>query len=157
VIEEAYNWRWALYGILLFAAASDIQSYRIPNALPLSVIGTLFVALIVSGARPDAYGVAATSALIGLAVGYAFFFFRLMGGGDGKLFAASAAWFEPSSLIVVALMISLAGIAVSLTMLGLRLAAPRQESGLQTPVLKTAVPYGVAIMAGVIAAAEFAG
>jgi prepilin peptidase CpaA len=156
VIESAYDWRWLLYALLAAAAATDIRSYRIPNALPLAVVAALLLAMFVSSAPAEDYAAAAGSGLIGLAVGYALFRFRLMGGGDGKLFAAAAAWFSVEALLGVGLFVSLAGIAVALAALLARtrrsVGAGAGAGGAMKAALKTRVPYGVAIAIGVVVA-----
>lgn len=156
MIESAYDWRWVLYALLAAAAASDIRSYRIPNVLPLAVVGALVVAMIFSAAPAEDYAAAAGSGLIGLGVGYAFFRLRLMGGGDGKLFAAAAAWFSAGALLSVGFFVSLAGIAVALAALFARtrrsVGAGAGDGGALKAALKTRVPYGVAIAIGVVIA-----
>ncbi len=155
MIESAYDWRWALYALLLAAAVGDIRSMRIPNFIPLSIVAALVTALAAASAPADAYAKAAVSGLVGLAIGYGFFALRLMGGGDGKLFAAAATWFTAGALLSVGLWVSISGIAVALAALmvrTLRRASQAEHSG-PSP-MKTPIPYGVAIAAGVIIAAQ---
>lgn len=155
MIEGAQDWRWLLFALLVAAAIGDVRSYRIPNALPLAIVGALFVALVVTSAPAEAYVKAATSGAIGLGIGYAFFMVGLMGGGDGKLFAAAASWFSAGALLSVGLWVSLAGVIVALAALAIRAVRPKSAGGpAAVPTLKTPVPYGVAIAAGVIAAAQ---
>ena len=78
-----------------------------------------------------------------------------MGAGDGKLFAAAAAWFHPAALIALGFLIALSGVALSLAVLGGRYLRPGAVGeGRLGNAMKIAVPYGVAIMAGTILAAE---
>lgn len=155
MIDSAYDWRFLLYALLVAAAASDLRSMRIPNALPIAVVAALVGALLLAGAPPDAFRDAALSGLIGLFVGYALFRLRLMGGGDGKLFAASAAWFGSGALLAVGFFVSLAGIVVALLALVARSSALAKQPASVRAALKTPVPYGVAIALGVVIAAEF--
>lgn len=157
MIESVEGWRWILFALLAAAAVSDIRALRIPNILPLAILASLAVALIANGAPIGDYRSAAKSGLIGLAVGYAFFAFGLMGGGDGKLFAASAAWFNAGALLGVSLLVSIAGVVVALAALAARAVARRSttaEGGAVRSALKTKVPYGVAIAIGTIVAAQ---
>lgn len=155
MIEGAQDWRWILYALLVVAAIGDIRSLRIPNALPLSIVAALFCILALTSAPAEDFAKAALSGLIGLAVGYGFFAARLMGGGDGKLFAAAATWFTAGALLSVGLWVSIAGIGVALAALAVRtMRAAAQGAGDGPPPLKTPVPYGVAIAAGVIIAAQ---
>lgn len=157
MIEEAHNWRWALYVALFIAAASDIRTYRIPNWIPLAAASALLVVLIATVAGPSAYLAASQSALIGLGAGYLLFAARVMGAGDGKLFAAASAWFQPSGLLTLALAIALAGAAVSLLLLCFRILRARTVGTARlSDALATKVPYGVAISIGAFATAEFA-
>lgn len=157
MIESVETWRWLLYVLLGAAALSDIRSLRIPNYFPLGVVAALVVALVAASAAPEAYAQAAGSALIGLAVGYAVFALKLMGGGDGKLFAAAAAWFQPSALLAVGFWVSLSGIGLALAALAARALRAQAKSApdvAATPALKTPIPYGVAIAVGALIAAE---
>lgn len=155
MIESAQDWRWLLYALLVAAAVGDVRALRIPNVIPLSIVAALLIALLAASAPADTYLKAATSGVIGLAVGYGFFALGLMGGGDGKLFAAAASWFTAGALLSVGLWISLAGIVVAMTALVFRAAGKKSfEGDAPRSALKTPIPYGVAIAAGVIIAAQ---
>ena len=157
MIESVEGWRWGLFALLAAAAVGDIRALRIPNALPLAILALLAVALVAHGAPIGDYRSAALSGLIGLAVGYAFFAVGLMGGGDGKLFAASAAWFHAGALLGVSLLVSMAGVLVALAALAVRAVgrmSTTAHGGGVKAALKTKIPYGVAIAIGVIVAAQ---
>lgn len=158
MIESVCDWRWLLYALLAAAALSDIRTMRIPNALPLGVVGALIVALAANSAPAEDYAAAALSGLIGLGVGYLFFTLRIMGGGDGKLFAATACWFGASALLGLGLWISIAGLFVGLAALAARALRARASSaeggGSVVSALKAPAPYGVAIALGSVFAAE---
>lgn len=155
MIESAHDWRWLLYALLVAAAIGDIRSLRIPNIFPLAIVGALIAALLAASAPADAYFKAAISGAIGFSVGYAFFALGLMGGGDGKLFAAAATWFGAGALLSVGLWVSVAGIFVALAALVARSGSMKAgDAGAARPALKTPIPYGVAIAAGVIIAAQ---
>lgn len=157
MIESAHDWRWLLVVLLVGAAVSDIRSLRIPNLIPVAIILSLVLALLVNGAPLTDYAAAGKSGLIGLVVGYALFYLRLMGGGDGKLFAAAAAWFTPAALLGVGFLVSLAGIVVALAALVARALKTAKASAPAADAirsaLKTPIPYGAAIALGVTAAA----
>lgn len=158
MIETVENWRWLLFALLAAAALSDIRSLRIPNAIPAGIALSAAFVLLVSKASLADYGTAASSGLVGLAVGYAFYSFGLMGAGDGKLFAAAATWFTLGSLLVASLWVSLAGLAVAFALLLVRTLRNRGSSGHMggavKSALKTPVPYGLAIALGFVAAAQ---
>lgn len=157
MIESVEGWRWGLFALLAAAAVGDIRALRIPNALPLAILALLAVGLVANGAPIGDYRSAALSGLIGLAVGYVFFAVGLMGGGDGKLFAASAAWFPAGALLGVGLLVSIAGVLVAVAALAARAVgrmSTTAQGGAIKAALKTKVPYGVAIAIGVIVAAH---
>lgn len=158
MIEIVENWRWLLYALLAAAAASDMRSLRIPNALPVAIALSAAIVLFIGKASPADYVTAASSGLIGLGVGYAFYALGLMGAGDGKLFAAAATWFTAGALLFAGLWVSLAGVAVALAMLAVRtlrnMSSSERVSAAVKGALKTPVPYGVAIALGFIAAAQ---
>ena len=152
MIEGTEGFRLLLYALLAGAVAGDIRSFRIPNIIPLLVLGALALALVLSGAPPESWRDAAISGLFGLGAGYLLYRLKMMGGGDGKLIAATAAWFGARSLLGLAFLISLAGIFVALVALVARTTAG--APGGVKAALKTRVPYGVAIALGAMAAAE---
>lgn len=158
MIETVENWRWILFALLAAAALSDIRSLRIPNAIPVGIALSAALALFISKAPPADYATAASSGLIGLCVGYAFYALGLMGAGDGKLFAAAATWFTAGALLAASLWVSLAGVAVALAMLAVRtlrkLNSSERIGAVVKSALKTPVPYGVAIALGFVAAAQ---
>ena len=95
-------------GIALIAAAWDIATRRIPNAL---TFGAALAALVVHACVAGWPG--AAMALAGWAAGIALFFpiFALggMGAGDVKLLGAVGAWLGPATAVWVALYSAVAG------------------------------------------------
>jgi prepilin peptidase CpaA len=95
-------------GIALVAAACDVATRRIPNAL---TFGAAVAALVVQGYLGGWSG--AGIAVAGWAVGIALFFpiFALggMGAGDVKLLGALGAWLGPVAAMWVALYAGIAG------------------------------------------------
>jgi prepilin peptidase CpaA len=83
---------------LLWAMASDLARFEIPNAIPL-VIAAAFPAYgLLAGLDASDMLWRAATGLGALAIGAALFFGRVMGGGDAKLIAASALWIGPAGL-----------------------------------------------------------
>ncbi len=158
MIESIEDWRSLLFALLTAAASSDIRALKIPNIVPVGVALSAALALFAAKAPPADYATAASSGLIALGVGYAFYAFKLMGAGDGKLFAAGATWFSTGALLSVGLWVSLTGVALALVMLAVRtlrdISSPNPVGGGLKTALKTPVPYGVAIAIGFIAAAQ---
>lgn len=148
------NWRVLLLILVAIAAASDLRSMRIPNLLPLAILAALVGRLVLHSAPLADYVDAAGAGLVALMIGYALFAFNLMGAGDGKLFAACAAWFGLGGLLALSFWISVSGVAVSLACLAaLALRKPAAAgAGATRPTLRqalrTRIPFGVAIAAG---------
>jgi len=154
--------------IMVLAAANDLWSRRIPNAITLT--GVL--------AAPVLWGLAqgpsmALGSVIGgalaLVVGMTLFAMGAVGGGDAKLLAVTGAFLGPSRLVVALILIGITGgalalvvafargrlitalagawhLSVHLTTLGHR----GTSRDVASPGALT-IPYGVAIAAGSVA------
>lgn len=156
MLDVVYGWRLVLFAALIWAAIGDIRTYRIPNAIPILIVLLLVTSMYLSGAAGTEYKSMAISMGICLTIGFMLFAGNWMGAGDSKLYAAAAGWFEPSYLLALSLYIALAGVALSVVAIVLRtVAANRSAAGKHENHFKTQVPYGVAIMIGAVAAAEF--
>jgi prepilin peptidase CpaA len=157
----ALNWLVVL-AAASYATATDLRSRRIPNHLtfPLFAAGLLWPLLRGEG------GLGVLDAVLGtLVAGLPFFLLWCVGGtgeGDAKLMIAIGAWLGLDNAMVVALSVAVAGGVLSIAwarrygrlaaLLGntarLMVALP---PGAQEKPLKA--PYGVAILAGTLAAA----
>ncbi len=137
---------------LVTAAATDIAHRRISNRVVL-VVAFSSLALLFSLPPADA------AASIGLALavfvgGTAAFAWRLVGGGDVKLLAATALWVGTSLFSLFIVVLSLASVAIALCMLaGERWVRRTVPSGLSPETgLRAPLPLGVAIaVAGIVA------
>ena len=151
---------------LLLAAAHDVRTRRIPNAL---VVAFCLVGL---GARGmlGGCGPGVAGAALGLAILFVPFALGLIGGGDVKLLAATGAWLGPQATLVAAL----AGLAAGgLLSAGIAIFQPALRREVATNLLLTAttgrvaqpgargaqhqVPMGAALAAGAILTAIFFG
>jgi prepilin peptidase CpaA len=138
---------------LIIAALNDIYEFKIPNWVSI----VLFAAYFVAGAGLGAgAGVLLEGFLLGcaaLAVGFALFALRIIGGGDAKLLAACAPWIGLSALGSFMVNVALAGAALALALLVFR-RMPALPVYAQAPWLLRLyqrpkdIPYGVAIAAG---------
>ena len=143
----------AIWGVTLVAAAvSDMRSFRISNVFPAILI-LLFI---------TAYGLSGFSSalwqnllhfLLALGVGMGLFGRGWIGGGDAKLYAAVALWFGWTGAVTLIFLTGLAGAVLAIAfvaarMLGLRKNVPKEDRR---------IPYGVAIAAGAILSAAWAG
>jgi prepilin peptidase CpaA len=148
----------ALIGALAFAAVSDALAYVIPNTVAVIVAGLFLVAASISTREVAWVGHLAAGVGV-LAAGYLLFHFGLMGGGDVKLWAASALWAGLDLLPVHLVYVTLIGVAVACLLVLIRamlayaiLLVPR-GAGVALPRLLRRgepVPYGIAIALGSI-------
>ena len=141
----------AAFPILVLAAGlSDLLTMTIPNRISM-LLASLFVAFaLMSGMTGhEILWHLAIGALV-LVVGFAFFSFGWIGGGDAKLAAAIALWLGLDSVLEYFLLAAIGGGALTLVLLSVRsLPLPSFALGwdwltrLHHP--KTGIPYGVAL------------
>jgi prepilin peptidase CpaA len=135
-----------LCALLIWAAASDMHRYVIPNRICLSLL-ILYpgYALTLS---PTQIGVAAAIAAAVFFLGAVLFSYGIMGGGDVKLLAATSLWaggaYFPAFLILTALAGGLLALwwGPLLRYFFPAIAMAKSANG------RPAVPYAVAIAAG---------
>ncbi|MCA1935709.1 prepilin peptidase [Asticcacaulis sp.] len=138
---------------LVWAAISDLRSMTIPNRLSLILAGVFFPAALLLGLSPLSIALHTGIGLGILVVGFAAFAFKVLGGGDAKLLAATALWFHPEGVLAFLTYTALVGGAFTLLLLlarqFLQIYTPTLPQWLQT-LLKPQgdIPYGVAICAG---------
>ncbi len=143
--------------LAIVAALKDVTSYTIPNWISLALIVAFFPTALVSGAAWPGIGLCLAIGVGGLLLGMGMFAAGWIGGGDAKLFAASALWIGWPAAVPFMLATGLAGGALTFGILALR-------SGWLEPVLAGSppwlrklgaqggdIPYGVAIAAGALA------
>ena len=138
---------------LLIAAATDVHDFTIPNWVSAALVVCWLAAALSLGA-PLGYMV--EGAALGCAVlivGFVLFAVRFFGGGDAKLFAASAPWIGVDAYIEYITFTALAGGAFALVVLAFR-KTPALPVYAHAPWLlrmhqnQHELPYGVAISAG---------
>ena len=146
------NFAFAVIGLLLYAAISDLLHRRIPNVIPVAMVALFAAAAVFFPADIDwlnATGVA----LAVFAVGAALFAMGKVGGGDIKLLAACALWAGLSGLAPLLVITALTGGLIAVAQI-----APQavwyvtsvfgtSEHVAEAPSLKS-LPYGIAIAAG---------
>jgi prepilin peptidase CpaA len=142
-------------GLLVFTAVSDVRRYLIPNWISIG-IALAFVPFAALSPLPIDWLGSLITAAAALAVGFALFSLRVMGGGDVKLIAACALWAGPGLIAPFLLLVSIAGgvLAIGL-MIGRAVrssrrpgASPAAADRPATPLMRQKIPYGVAIAAG---------
>jgi len=143
--------------LVIVAALKDATSYTIPNWISLGLIAAFVPAALVSGAPLPVLGLCLATGVVALLAGMGMFAAGWIGGGDAKLFAASALWIGWPGAFPFMLATGLAGGALTMAILALR-------SGWLEPVLAGSpawlrklgaqggdIPYGVAIAVGALA------
>jgi prepilin peptidase CpaA len=150
---EPHNVIAAIWGSILgMAALSDLRSFRIPNIFPITLI-LLFVGVQGLGGFSGAQWANFLHFLLALIIGMALFSRGWVGGGDAKLYAAAALWFDWQGAVALIFLTGIAGLLLALALI----AAPMV--GLRKNVAKDdrRIPYGVAIAAGAILTAAWSG
>jgi len=140
----------AVFGLcMLMAAYKDLTSYTIPNVISLILLGTFLALSPFMGLSWGEFGVHIGVFAGSLALMMLMFGFGWIGGGDAKLFAATAIWWMPYDLMVYTLYTAMAGGALALVLLMSRkmLPAQVQTAGWVHTLLRdeTKMPYGLAL------------
>ncbi|MGN6817681.1 MAG: A24 family peptidase [Sphingomonas sp.] len=144
----------ALCGLLVLAAAMDVWKLRISNLFPAAVILLFPVWLYACGWTGELWQNAVV--FIATFLGGLFLFSRgWLGGGDVKLMAAVALWFDFKGAAALYLWIGIGGAILAIVFVALRRMLPAgiTETG-TIPSLKAKgpIPYGLAISGGALLA-----
>jgi prepilin peptidase CpaA len=145
--------------VLLAAAIEDIAKLRISNIFPLLVMALFVPWVAVTGWENDIWQ-NCTLFLAVFAMGSALFAMQWMGGGDVKLMAACALWFDWAAALPWFVYVTVGGgVLALLLMVGRRMVprAVRDGSSLAIFAAKGPIPYGVAIALGTVMALYMAG
>jgi prepilin peptidase CpaA len=139
----------AFAALLLWAAGEDIHRLTISNWVSLAIVG-LYPIYVLSSPVPVAWPWAVAVAALTLAVGFALFAFRMIGGGDVKLLSATALWAGPVIFPSFIFLTAIAGGVVGLAILLLRRRrmSPAAANGTTSSPAPAVMPYGVAIAIG---------
>lgn len=146
--------------LMAFAASSDLLTMRISNLLVGIVAGFFFVIAFAVGLPMDQLLAHTGLALLVLVVGFSFFAFGWIGGGDAKLAAATALWVGYGAVLPFLIYSALLGGALTLAILALRtlpLPAPLARVGWidRLHQSRSGVPYGIALaIAGILVYAQ---
>ncbi len=141
--------------LMMFAAASDILSFRIPNWLNALIAACFFPIAFLNG-LPTLEILSHTAVGIAmLLVGFALYAKGYFGGGDAKLAAAVGLWFGHEPLLTFLIITSLAGGVLALLMLVLNklkliVAIDMRDILNNWGIAESKIPYGVAIAVGAV-------
>ena len=137
---------------MAFAASSDLLTMRISNRLVLILVAGFFIVALAVNLPLQQVAMHVMAALTVLAVGFAFFAFRWIGGGDAKLAAATTLWLGFGLTLPYLMYAALVGGALTLALLALR-RLPLMPFMARWQWLerlhdkKAGIPYGVALAA----------
>lgn len=146
-MDTALLWPAGLSLLLAVGAITDIRERRLANWLSLAL---LLFGLAHGFALGGLSGLGwhGAHAVIALLVGMALFALGVIGGGDAKFYAGTAAYFPISAGLDLLLWVALAGGAAVLGWFGLRMVLRRERPSPDSAQAK--FPYGVAIAAGAL-------
>ncbi len=144
--------------LVIVAALTDITSFTIPNRISVLLFAGFFAAAFALGRPLGEIGVGLGLGVAALLVGMGMFAAGWVGGGDAKLFASAVPWLGLSAMPLFLVATALAGGALAVTLMNVRAAwlrpyfngGPAWLVRLADP--DSAVPYGVAIAIGALAA-----
>lgn len=128
---------WIACGLFAAGMVCDLRSRRIPNAIPLALLGLFSVYAATGEAGPP--GAVRAHLAIGaalLAAGFVLYLSGRFGAGDGKLLAAAGMWIGPADLS--AFLLGLAACAFALSLFAL---LPFER----TRRLRSELPFAMAI------------
>lgn len=145
--------------LLIGAALQDVAMLRISNLFPVALLA-LFAAWLFANGIPSNIWQNGVLFLIVAVIGIALFAARWFGGGDVKLLAAAAVWFDLNGGLALFVYMSMCGGLISLLLIfGRRMIPAGMRDRLDWPGLKPKgpIPYGVAIAAGALFAVMLQG
>lgn len=133
----------------LGAMASDLARRLIPNSLCL-VLAAVGLGYGYSMAGLPGLGWHAVHMTAAFAIGLGLFAIRWAGGGDGKFYAACAAWFPARDLLPLLSLIAMAGLVLVFVWFAVRKLRGQETFGLRSGKA-VYLPFGVAIGCGTLA------
>ena len=140
-------WLLIVLGCAMVAAAvQDATRFRISNVTVLVVLAGAIAAALIHGPTWALWQNLAVFVVL-LALGTAAFSARWLGGGDVKLFAATALWFDFSSALTFVVLVLLSGGVVAVCYVLTRPFRPAPPGG----KMARRIPYGIAIAVGALA------
>ena len=137
---------------LIAAAISDLRAFRIPNILSGILVLLFIIAQIIASNAVIPWGNILHFG-VALLVGMFLFSRGWIGGGDAKLYAATALWFATNAAIALLFFTTIAGGLLAIVFIIARLTGLRKNVAKQD----RRIPYGVAIAAGGFFTAAYVG
>jgi len=150
---------YLLYAMVVGAALQDVAQLRISNAFPVAIVALFCAWIAVIGVEADIWKNLLAFAVM-LAIGTLLFSRGWLGGGDVKLLAAIALWFDISGGLALIAYVSIGGGLLALGFIVARRLIPAAKNGgVRPPALRPRgpIPYGLAIAAGTLMCASWHG
>ena len=136
---------WTACGLFAAGMVCDLRSRRIPNAIPLGLLGLFAGYVLAGGSGPSgALGVHLAIGAVLLAIGFILHLGGRFGAGDGKLIAVAGLWAGPADLGVFLLGLAVGAFALALFAL-LPFGATRRLRG-ELPFAVAIAPPAIAVM-----------
>lgn len=154
LVFDSPQWLVLIFAALLVAAAvEDSIRLRISNVTVGLIFAGAIAAAFIEGIESHVWENVVLFAVI-LAIGTPLFAAGKLGGGDVKLLAVSALWFDLMSGLMMLVYVFIAGGALALVILALRMFRWSDAARTRIHLLKPrgGIPYGVAIAIGVLVA-----
>lgn len=138
---------------MIFAAAMDFFTMTIPNRLCLVLVAGFFCLAPFVGLDWSAFAMHVATGLTMLALAFGLFLLGWVGGGDAKLFAATALWIGPYHLLEYVVATAFLGGILTLAFVMLRLlpipaGLTEHEWIARLHSRMSGVPYGIALAGG---------
>lgn len=139
-------------GLLIYAAASDVTSYTIPNWVSIALVVGFTALALALGMPWQELGWHFLFGFAVLIVGFFLFQARVFGAGDAKLIAATALWTGIAAFTPFIFWTAAVGGLLAASLLAARQFIKQTETNppFVNRLLKEqqGIPYGLAIMAG---------
>lgn len=144
--------------ILIIAALDDVRRLRISNIIPLAIISLFVLRIVLVGADASLWqNLASFGAVL---LGGALLFARgILGGGDAKLLASVALWFDFAGLAILLPAVAIFGGCTALLLVIVRRMIPARalaEGSWVALRRRGPIPYAVPICVGAIMTAHLA-
>ena len=143
--------------LCVYAGVKDTISFTIPNWLNLALVIAFVPAAFASQIGWYTAGTHILAGAIALIAAFGLFAVRMFGGGDAKMIPGIVLWVGPSGALYFVLGMAFIGGVLSIIVLAARQLFPAAAApGFARKILdeKNGIPYGVAIAAGAMFAAE---
>jgi prepilin peptidase CpaA len=140
-------------GLLMAAACWDVASFTIPNWVQVALIGVFAALAFALPMTASVFGAHLLAGFVGLVAGFTLFALGYIGGGDAKLFACTSLALGLHDLTGYAVLASLFGGALTLSLIAIRKVPMPRAFAAQTWIMRLhddrqGIPYGVALALG---------